>query len=325
MKYCIKKISFFNNTFSDVSQNIPINNILTAIKAEEYYDKIHSLRQLLAEGNIDEYKRNKIQLPAVTFCGTFSKKRKQEELLEYSSILIFDVDNINEVERERLKLFLSSQPYVYAYWISPSMNGIKFLIPTDSNVDMHKLYFCVIKKYIEDYTSIPIDKSGSDYTRLCYVSSDKDLFINENASTITKDWILKHNDIPTIDTISRSQKGNTSKESYALPKSIYATEGKNDKRMREAMFKIIKFLKKKNKSITTDYESWYKVGMAIANTFSYDVGSKYYLELCRLDGALHDEKKSEQMLLYCYENRIPDKISFATIIFFAKNQGYNSQ
>jgi len=66
---------------------------------------------------------------------------------------------------------------------------------------------------------------------------------------------------------------------------------------------------------------WYRVAYAISNAFTHDIGEKYYLRLCRLDGVKNDEIKSRNMLIYCYE-RANGSISFGTIKKFAELKGY---
>ena len=86
--------------------------------------------------------------------------------------------------------------------------------------------------------------------------------------------------------------------------------------------KIIKYLKKNNKSITVTYTDWFRVALAIANSFTHEVGQKYYLQLCELDGDNYDEYKSKYLLDYCYANRKLGKIGFPTIVYLAKQAGF---
>jgi hypothetical protein len=91
--------------------------------------------------------------------------------------------------------------------------------------------------------------------------------------------------------------------------------GRNKATKRNEIQKMIKFLKNKNLSITSDYERWFRIAYAIANTFTYDVGKKYFLQLCQLDGPRHDEEKSINILQYCYVNS-RRSISFGTIRYY---------
>ena len=101
-------------------------------------------------------------------------------------------------------------------------------------------------------------------------------------------------------------------------------KGKNNQRDRKTLLNIIKFLKKKNISITSTYENWYRVAYAIAYSFTHDIGEKYFLSLCELDGANHNEIQSKNMLLYCYKNS-KGNIKFKTIVFLATNKGFKNR
>jgi hypothetical protein len=99
-------------------------------------------------------------------------------------------------------------------------------------------------------------------------------------------------------------------------------QGKNSPQDRAKIKSIIKFLEKHNKSITYDYNSWYRVALAVANTFTHDIGEEYFLRLCRLDGTKHDEIQSKNLLRYCYEN-YRGEILFKTLVYLAGEAGYN--
>jgi len=87
------------------------------------------------------------------------------------------------------------------------------------------------------------------------------------------------------------------------------------------MHLIIKYLSKRNLSITNSYSDWYKVALAIANSFTYDIGEKYFLRLSKLDVNKYDEQKCRTLLKYCYENS-KGKFNFGTIVYLAIKVGY---
>ncbi|HLV50344.1 MAG TPA: VapE domain-containing protein, partial [Flavobacterium sp.] len=68
-----------------------------------------------------------------------------------------------------------------ASFISSSGNGLKIFVKVNSVQENHKEAFLALQKFYEEFLSLPIDKSGKDVTRLCFVSYDTDLYLNENA------------------------------------------------------------------------------------------------------------------------------------------------
>ena len=87
------------------------------------------------------------------------------------------------------------------------------------------------------------------------------------------------------------------------------------------MGSIVTYLKKRRISITATYDRWVRVAFAIADTFTYDIGKNYYLDLCRLDGDDHDEDGSIRLLESCYHST-RGRITFGTIRHYAQEYGY---
>ena len=123
-------------------------------------------------------------MPAVTFCGTFAYGHRIENISQYNDIVIIDIDHIEQQEFDRIMSCLKADPYVFAVWISPSGKGIKALIPIQYNTDgdryqYHKIAFRQIVEYYDNEYNIIIDRSGSDLSRLCFVSYDPDMYIKK--------------------------------------------------------------------------------------------------------------------------------------------------
>jgi len=86
------------------------------------------------------------------------------------------------------------------------------------------------------------------------------------------------------------------------------------------MSKVIRYLEKRSISITASHDEWMRVAFGIANSFTYDVGQRYFLRLCRLDGVAHNEEGSIRMLEACYYgNR--GGITLGTILHYARERG----
>ena len=64
--------------------------------------------------------------------------------------------------------------------------------------------------------------------------------------------------------------------------------------------------------------------MAIANTFTYDIGLNYFTKLSKLDGIKYNETHSTNFLNNCYETK-NGSVNFASIIHLANEKGYNTK
>jgi hypothetical protein len=171
-------ISFFQTLVSRPVQ-VPIQKALEAIKNCVYDTQIQAIRKALPE----EQEWLKKSLPSVTFGGTFSV-RKISGLIEASGFLCLDFD-VEGIECPETLL-----EYAYAIFRSPR-GGLKVIIripQVSSDKEFKELFLALQEKYPD------LDPSGKDISRLCFMSSDPDLIINEQA----KMWIHRKRDKETV-------------------------------------------------------------------------------------------------------------------------------
>ena len=172
------KSSIFKN-FNEVTENKDILKILDDIKNGVYKPAITYLRKSLADNKTEAAERAKKSLPAFTPSATFKGGRKMEYLTNYNALVVLDIDKIAPEKITESKEILKENPFVFAFFTSPSGNGLKIFIKVDSGKDEHKETFLKLQRYFEDILSLEIDKSGKDITRLCFFSYDPELFVNE--------------------------------------------------------------------------------------------------------------------------------------------------
>lgn len=173
-------VSIFQN-FNEVVQNQKIIEVLHDIKTGKYINVITYLRKSLAENKMEAYERAKKSLPAFTPSATFKDGRKPEYLTAYNPLLVLDIDKLSKEQLHNAKALAKENPYTFSCFTSPSGNGLKILVKVNSSQENHKEAFLILQKYYEELLQLPIDKSGKDVTRLCFVSYDTDLYQNENA------------------------------------------------------------------------------------------------------------------------------------------------
>jgi len=311
-------VTYQDYVCSKVLKQISISDFIFSIKNEKYHNEICKLRNYYNNGDKKRYAQEKTRLPSIVFSGLFSETRKIESLVNYNNICVIDIDSIPIQDIQKCLNTFYLDPFVFSFWISPSGSGIKGLVKFRYTIELsintsyenHKFAFSKLYDYIKGKYNIEIDKSGSDVTRLCFVSSDCNLVLKEQA----EEFLIDNQITSVLIPVSNKQKNNP-KSSYFVRKEHMNSLGKNKQLKRTMIQKIIKYLTKRNLSITSTYENWYRVAYAISSTFTYDLGEKYYLQLCRLDGSKHNEEESKAMLQYCYVNN-KNKISFGTILFY---------
>ncbi len=174
-------------TSPDNFKTITINDVLNAIKTEQYKAKIDALPR----ANKTVYNEAKRHLPAWALNGDFSGKVINSGFVESNGLFHIDIDNLENPALIKHQL-AREIPEIYALWVSPSGNGLKGLlrIPDDfiHNDNDFKKAFQQINEYLAVY-DIEIDKACKDVRRLCFVSSDSDIYINEVAPAFMFDSV----------------------------------------------------------------------------------------------------------------------------------------
>mgnify|MGYP000848936914 CR=1 FL=1 len=61
--------------------------------------------------------------------------------------------------------------------------------------------------------------------------------------------------------------------------------------------------------------------MAIANTFTYEIGLNYFLQLSSLDSDKYNKVTATNFLVNCYETR-KGIVNFSSIVYLANQKGY---
>jgi hypothetical protein len=316
-------ISNYSSKTAKFNTDTLLINELNRIKNGYLKIQIENCRLLLSQGLTEKYKEAKGSLPGVTYSGTFEGSHRAENLTNYSKLMIIDFDGLDPSQILKQKTQIFNDKHVLAVWFSPSNQGLKVLVKTDSTIETHKIYFGKICNYFTENFNLHADKSGSDICRICFTSYDPEILIKEDCIAFSVD--LSKIEIQ-LNLIKSTDRPSSVVTDFKLDKTLfYATEGRNSKRDRDTIYKIIKFLRHRKLSITNSYQDWYRIGLAIANTFTYELGKKYYLYLCELDGINHDEYKSINLLDYCYRNRKIKEVNFSTIIYLAEQKGFQNK
>jgi hypothetical protein len=175
-------VTLFKN-FNEVVEHKSLPAILEEIRTGKYKHAIVYLRKSLAEKKEEAYNKAKKALPAFTPSGKFVGGRKMEFLAEYSNTIILDIDKLSKEDLTKTSHLTNQSEFTYASFISPSGNGLKILVKIASPKAEHKETFLLVQAHYEKLLNLSIDKSGKDITRLCFYSSDENLYFNPEAKT----------------------------------------------------------------------------------------------------------------------------------------------
>ena len=163
-------VSIYENCLNPkVYANVEVDDIIDYIKTNKQAKSVRGYK------NLSFYDKEKLKLPSVTWGATFNPIRHQNNILQESGFIYFDIDNYSD------KKYVSEIPETYAVWYSLSGNGLGGIIK--SNCDRSN-YSSTYKEFGKKY-NLPLDKT-SDVTRLNIISYDTDIFVNKNSKVFEK-------------------------------------------------------------------------------------------------------------------------------------------
>jgi putative DNA primase/helicase len=121
----------------------------------------------------------KKRLPGVMWSGTF-RRRNQNDLLQHSGLLCADLDELAERITE-LRAKLVTSLHLWALFTSPTGDGLKCVFRVPADAERHKASFRAVERHVRELAGVQIDQSCSDVSRLCFLSYDPDVHLNEDA------------------------------------------------------------------------------------------------------------------------------------------------
>ena len=197
-----KNVSLFKSARNKTPiEELTINEFLVGIKEGRWREEITNYRNIWVD-NKDEAKKEKPNLPAISYTGTFSRC-EDASMLTKSNYLVIDIDNKrNTLDITSIKSKLKKNPFVYSFFESPSL-GVKFVIKADfpAHETEFPKYYEGVCEFMSVHTGIPlaarvkpeggkpywtdgIDPINKNLSRLCFVSYDLHTFINKDAKCL---------------------------------------------------------------------------------------------------------------------------------------------
>ena len=112
-----------------------------------------------------------------TFSGMF-QTRNDKALINHSGLLCIDFDHLQSVDLLRKQLLQDEYFETQMLFVSPSGDGLKWIIPIDTKQSTHSNYFAAVANYILQTYGVEVDKSGRDISRACFLPYDPLAYIN---------------------------------------------------------------------------------------------------------------------------------------------------
>jgi hypothetical protein len=173
----IPEFSYFKSPVSNTipDQTMNLLDLYTLIKGSDYEEQTHKLRSIQEVKEARKFKA--FNFDYVTISGTFSK-RNDKALLIHSGLLVIDFDHIPNLTELKELLLQDEYFETELLFISPSGDGLKWIIPIDLTLAKHQDYFRAVANYIKYTYQLEVDQSGKDVSRACFIPHDKAVYIN---------------------------------------------------------------------------------------------------------------------------------------------------
>jgi hypothetical protein len=140
--------------------------------AKERTEKLRSIKDLK---QARQYKASTFDY--CSFSGMF-QTRNDKALISHSGLLCVDFDHLQSVDLLRNQLLQDEYFDTQMLFVSPSGDGLKWIISIDTKQSTHSNYFAAVANYILQTYGIAVDKSGRDISRACFLPYDPQAFIN---------------------------------------------------------------------------------------------------------------------------------------------------
>lgn len=305
-------VTVFKN-FNEVVEQLPITAILDLIRDGRYRAQVETLRKLIATGDQKGYDKQKKSLLAFTPSACFNGGRKLQYLVQYSGFIILDIDKLNPEQLVHAFNSVIEIPFTYACFRSPSNNGLKILVRSDSSQFAHVSAYNEIKSHYEQLLNLPVDPSGKDITRLCFFSWDPEIYININSNIFSV--------VPPSSPSGRIEEDNQVVNHPKLgSSSVVEKQPFNESDITTDIKAIVHQIEENQLDITTGYKDWLNIGFALADALG-EAGRDYFHRVSRFNTQynLDDCNKQFDSCLKSNKNGVTAK----TFFFIAKDHGIN--
>jgi hypothetical protein len=299
------EFSFYKKPVTNVNPNRKLNLVDTyhLIKGPTYKDVTESYRWLIGTKEGEEFKKENFDY--CTFSGIFSS-RKDGGHLSHSELLTIDFDHVQDVAELKSKLLKDEYLETELMYVSPSGEGVKFIIRIDLFMGTHKEFFEGVSNYIKGNYGIEIDKSGKDVSRACFLCHDPDVYINPN-------YLGEVNPKPT--------------KPFDPKKWLDKPTPKSEQKVKEApvisdtsshVEEVIQQIEAMRIDLTSSYSDWIKIGFGLADEFG-EIGREYFHRVSQFHPN-YSWKDCDQQYTNCLKSN-GNGVTIGTFFQMCKNEG----
>jgi hypothetical protein len=170
-------LSFFKAPIKNTipHKTVSLVQVYNAITGEYYKQHTEKLRSISDTVQARKYKAANFDY--CTFSGVFTA-RNDKSLVTHSELMCIDFDHVQNTDTLRQALLADEYFDTQLLFVSPSGDGLKWIIEINTRKASHGEYFASVANYILQTYSVEVDKSGKDISRACFIPFDPNAFIN---------------------------------------------------------------------------------------------------------------------------------------------------
>jgi hypothetical protein len=171
------RFSFFKAPITNTKphKTVTLLQVYNAIRGAHYRERTQQLRSITDPAQARRYKS--LHFDYCSFSGIFTP-RSDQAMIEHSGLLCIDFDHIKNIQQLRARLLRDTYFETQLLFISPSGNGLKWIIPINTASYPHRDYFTAIANYLKQIHCVEADKSGRDPSRACFLPHDPQAYIH---------------------------------------------------------------------------------------------------------------------------------------------------
>ncbi len=156
-------------------KNVSLVKVYTYIIGDYAKKRTEKLRSITDPKQARQYKATNFDY--CTFSGMFTT-RNDKALVNHSGLLCVDFDHLQNVDLLRNQLLQDEYFETQLLFVSPSGDGLKWIISINTAKASHSEFFAAVANYILQTYKVEVDKSGRDISRACFLPYDPQAFIN---------------------------------------------------------------------------------------------------------------------------------------------------
>jgi len=292
-----EKVSLFKNTFDKNPTIARLGCILEKIKKSSQLKKLCYILQSI---NDPEERRifKQTRFPAITVSGVFQDGHAQTNSIQHSGLIQVDFDAKDFpplLFLEEIINLLKSDPYTFVGFISPSGTGYKLFVLITSKYANHLSHFRALEKYYRQKYGLKIDPNCKDLGRLCFLSYDPTIFLNNEALIF--------------------------QSKYDRPDSMVTEKSNFNSDLERQVENVVLQIEKTKIDITDDYlDEWLKLGFALADGLG-ESGRSFFHRIS-IFSKKYNPMNTEQQYDVCLKSR-GTGVTIRSFFGLAKSYGIN--